>query len=267
MRGHRGSFTLGGNKLSTLIDLTKKAGIVLEKKNIANIKANIVVAIDSSGSMGSRYSNGNVQETVTRLLAIGMNMDVDKSIDVYTFNGSSRYVGIADKNNYAKFVEDNRIYANGGTKYSPVMEDIINKFGTSIAPVRTVQEVKPKGLIGKLFGKTEEVITETYESAKPVEVPTIVFFITDGENWDFDRTVQVIQEASKQAIFWQFVGIGNEKFKFLKKLDTMEGRYIDNANFFEVNDISTVSEEELYNRLLNELPSWLEEAKAKGLIR
>ena len=46
----------------------------------------------------------------------------------------------------------------------------------------------------------------------------------------------------------------------------MEGRFIDNANFFHIKDIEKISDEELYNNLLNEFPEWLAEAKTKGIL-
>jgi hypothetical protein len=47
----------------------------------------------------------------------------------------------------------------------------------------------------------------------------------------------------------------------------MEGRYIDNANFFSVNDLTRLSDNDLYGRLLGEYPEWLNKAKSVGLIR
>ncbi|MNH41471.1 hypothetical protein D3C79_1029770 [compost metagenome] len=53
----------------------------------------------------------------------------------------------------------------------------------------------------------------------------------------------------------------------LKKLDTMEGRIVDNANFIHLDDISAVTDEMLYDQLLNEFPLWLRAAKEKRIIR
>ncbi|SIC26393.1 Uncharacterised protein [Mycobacteroides abscessus subsp. abscessus] len=53
----------------------------------------------------------------------------------------------------------------------------------------------------------------------------------------------------------------------LEKLDTMEGRYIDNANFYHFKDIEQVSDEELYDHLLDEFPSWIKEAREKGVLK
>ena len=40
-----------------------------------------------------------------------------------------------------------------------------------------------------------------------------------------------------------------------------------NANFFHVNDIASISDDELYNRLLDEFPSWLKEARRNDILR
>ena len=95
--------------MSNLIDLTKKAGIVLEKRKLTGVKAEIVLAIDKSGSMHSLYGNGTVQELVERLLGIGMNMDANKEIDVFQFNTNSTYIGSATEANHTTFVKDKKM--------------------------------------------------------------------------------------------------------------------------------------------------------------
>ena len=67
-------------------------------------------------------------------------------------------------------------------------------------------------------------------------------------------------------IFWQFVGVSGSGYGVLEELDNMQGRYIDNANFFALDDFKTVPNSELYSRLLNEFPLWLKEAKNKKII-
>ncbi len=75
-----------------------------------------------------------------------------------------------------------------------------------------------------------------------------------------------MQQASKKPIFWQFVGVGGHDYGILEQFDTMEGRYVDNANFFALDDFRTVPNSELYSRLLNEFPQWLKEIKQKNMI-
>jgi hypothetical protein len=240
--------------MGNLIDLTKKASVVLEKKSLTGVQANIVLAIDRSGSMAAEYRNGTVQEVVDRLLGIGMNMDSDKSIDVYQFNGGYNYVGNATEGNHENFVRENNMTVSGGTNYAPVMKAIIEKYGKKLSGV------EKKGLLGGLFGKKDSAEKFT------AKIPTFVFFITDGENFDPIETEAVIREVANQPIFWQFVGIGYERFGFLQKLDDLTGRFLDNADFFKVENIKTISDDELYNKLLTEFPGWLEQAKTKGLI-
>ena len=62
------------------------------------------------------------------------------------------------------------------------------------------------------------------------------------------------------------MGIGKEDFPFLHKLDELPGRLIDNAGFMHINDIDTIKDAELYDRLLNEFPQWLLKAREKNLL-
>ncbi len=127
----------------------------------------------------------------------------------------------------------------GGTSYAPVLKSILSNFGSS------------SGFAG--FGK---------KSADPV----YLIFITDGSNDDKSASESVIREMSKKNIFVQFIGIGSDRFDFLQKLDDLGGRDIDNTDFKSVNDISNISDSDLYELLMDEFPGWMEEAKAKGLI-
>lgn len=73
-------------------------------------------------------------------------------------------------------------------------------------------------------------------------------------------------DVAKLPIFWQFVGLGGRGYGILKKLDDMTGRVIDNCSFFELDDLDDISEEALYENMLEEFPSWLKEAREIGLI-
>ncbi len=100
----------------------------------------------------------------------------------------------------------------------------------------------------------------------PQPAPVLVIFLTDGGNADRRESAEAIRELSSQPVFVQFVGIGKEDFPFLHKLDELPGRVIDNAGFMAVNDIDAIKDAELYDRLLNEFPQWLEKAQQKGIL-
>lgn len=246
--------------MTNLINLEKKVTISLQKKNIFGEKANIVLAIDISGSMDTLYSQGVVQQVVERLLAIGLNMDNNRQIDVFAFGQNAHEIQEAKESNIEGFVKNillKKVRLEGSTYYAGVMNKIINKFGKPLTKTG-----EKKGLFSKMFGKKEE----TSSNGATPKVPTFVFFITDGDNFDKDETTAVMQEVSDQPIFWQFVGIGKAKFNFLKKLDDMKGRTVDNADFFACDDIANIDDQELYDRLLTEFPQWLKEVRNKGIL-
>ncbi|MFD8741338.1 VWA domain-containing protein, partial [Streptomyces sp. NPDC059618] len=51
-----------------------------------------------------------------------------------------------------------------------------------------------------------------------------------------------------------------------ERFDTLPGRRVDNVGFFAVDDISTVPDQELYDRLLSEFPSWIKAARHAGIL-
>jgi hypothetical protein len=220
----------------TTISLMKKtAGVILEKKKLTNVVARVGLILDISGSMRSLYKNGTVQKVVERILAVASQFDDDGTLDVWVYdNEFSRMKSVTERDffNYVDeyILSNDLIHKFGRNDEPPVMEDVINKY--------TVEQ--------------------------PEKVPTFIVFINDG---GCKRTIKKpIVESSNKPIFWQFVGIGDSNFDVLEKLDTMEGRFIDNANFFHIKDIEKISDEELYSNLLNEFPEWLQEAKSKGIL-
>lgn len=246
-----------------MVNLEKKINLVkevLEKKQIGNEYGQIVLALDISGSMSGLFQNGTVQRLVERLLAIGVNMDSDKQIDVHLFGQKAHTAKSANIDNIEDFVKKeitNKFRLEGSTNYAGVMKNIAKERGN-------LTEKRKK--TGGLFGRFKKELPED-EVKSEVKEPTIVFFITDGDNFDKSETTKLIRELSGEGIFWQFIGIGNENFRYLKSLDEMDGRVIDNANFFAANDINKISDEELYQRILGELPDWFREAKAKNIIK
>lgn len=219
------------------IDLRKKiVQITLEKKKMTNVAARVGLVLDISGSMIPLYRNGTVQEVVERILAVACKFDDNATLDVWVYDNEFSRLTDATESNFNQYVEKNimnnkDIHKFGRNNEPPVMEDVIRKY--------TVEEDSP--------------------------LPAFVIFINDGGV--VKSIKKVIVEASFKPLFWQFVGIGNSDFEVLKKLDTMEGRIVDNANFFHLDDIASVSDEVLYNQLLNEFPLWLKAAKDKRIIR
>ena len=226
----------GAINLSTITLRKEAVRVVLEKKKLTGVVAKVALVLDISGSMRTLYKNGTVQEVVERVLAVASQFDDDGSLDIWVYdNEFSRLPAVTEKD-FAKkkekhILNNSAIHKFGRNEEPQVMEDIIKKY--------TVEE------------KSEE--------------PAFVIFINDG---GCKKGIQKpVVFSSSQPIFWQFVGIGNGKFDVLRKLDEMEGRFIDNASFFYIRDIEKTTDETLYNNLLNEFPLWIKEAKEKRILR
>ena len=226
-----------------VIDLKKKAGIG------SRAQAQVVLALDYSGSMGSLYRNGTVQDTVEKILPFGLAFDDNGEVDTYLFQDRSfkiyEPVTLENVEGYVQKEIYNGKYQMGGTKYSPVLEDIYADF-------------KPKksgGVLG--FGGTEQ----------PMDFPVYVIFITDGDNFDKPETEATIRKMSEKGFFIQFIGIGSASFGFLEKLDDLSGRKVDNVNFFKVQDIRSFSDDSLYQGLMAEYPQWYKQVLDLNLIK
>jgi hypothetical protein len=248
-----------------LIDLTKKATEVVQKVGLGDQKAKVAVAFDVSGSMSDRYRKGEVQEAVDRILALAVNFDDNRALDMFAFDTRGHSIGEISEENFYQFINKNvQPLVGGGTAYAPVMKMILASYGISIDGETAPQPVVKKRF--GFFGKKEEAPAKT-ENNGPLDEPIFIIFVTDGENGDHQATEHVVREASKHGVFFKFVGIGNERFYFLDKLDNLTGRLIDNANFIKVNDIANINEEDLYADLLKEFPEWLVEARSNNLIK
>lgn len=207
-----------------LVDLTKKSGC-----NLGAHRARVAVVVDFSGSMRGLYRDGSVQRTLTRLIPLGLRFDDNGEVDVWLFHEGYRRMEGMNLDNFENYVNDVIMRSGerfGCTSYSPVIKDVLRKY---------VQE-------------------------DPDTMPSFVIFITDGSNDDRRATNETIIESSKHNVFIQFVGLDQsryETFDYLKKLDDLKGRPVDNTGFFSIHDFDEMSDEELYNELLSQYVDWL----------
>ncbi len=244
-------------KAPELVSLAKTAQVTLAKVGLPAHTAKVSICLDISGSMIDLYRSGKVQRLAEKALALGALFDDDGAIDVFVFDTNYRYIGEMSLDNFRTFVREKIMpLVGGGTNYAPVIHGVRKKFfpnGTGAS--------QTGGFLSKLLGGGGS------GAAKPT-VPVYCFFVTDGENFDRTQTEREMVDASNEAIFWQFMGIGRrrEDFPFLAKLDDLRGRTIDNANFFVVGGPDAVSDDELYSLMLTEYPGYVTAAKAKGIL-
>ena len=221
-------------KAPHLIDLTKKVTVTLEKKKMENITANVVVVLDRSGSMNRQYKRGDVQRAMDKFLPIALMFDDDGQIDSWTFANKAKQLSPLSLDNIKDYIKKD----NGGWK-------LWNVGGCNDETV---------------------IIEEIMNLYKKNTLPVYVIFISDGGIYKKGPIKKCLIKSSNYPIFWQFMGLGGSNYGILEELDTMKGRVVDNANFFSIDNIDSMSDEQLYDKLLNEFPVWFKEAKAKGII-
>jgi len=222
---------------ASIIDLTKKSLVQLEKKNLLDVQARVALVLDASGSMNHQYHNGDVQKVVDRLMPLAINFDNDGSFECWAFAQYTTQLDDVTLSNVNQFIETTkRGWRNWqvGTRINeeiPAIEAVINYY-------------------------------QQFDDG----IPVYVLFISDGGVGSGRQMQKVLTQAATLPIFWQFVGIGGRNYGVLEKLDDMTGRIVDNCNFFALDRITSISDERLYELLLEEFPSWLNEAKSKRII-
>jgi stress response protein SCP2 len=249
-------------KAPHIFNLAKKAEISLAKANLTNHDAKVALCLDISGSMLSLYDSGKIQRLAEKILALGCRFDDNGSIDIFLFGIRPHNVGEMTIDNFSNFIHHilKQYPLEGGTYYGQVMSEI-RKFyfpdSRGGAPRAAIEPDKP----------------------------VYVMFVTDGATADESETKYQLQSSSYEPLFWQFMAIGKSKkdvknkgmggwlarsktsnFGFLEQLDEMGDRYLDNADFFSIEDPEHIADEELYDLLTAEYPNWVKSARLKNIL-
>ncbi|MFH5208760.1 vWA domain-containing protein [Antrihabitans spumae] len=224
------------------LDLRKSAvaKVLLEKK-ATGVRARVVLVIDKTGSMSRMYKQRVVHRVVERMVPVATQIDDDGQLEPYLYG--SHFARLPD------------IAVHEVEGWS---EEFLHLTGTHGGI-----DYKPIGGYNDELPIMNEIIASLRAGDS---MPTLVLFFTDG---GFSKRAEIsalMSKASALPAFWQFVGLGKANYGVLEKLDTMEGRTVDNAGFFALDDIDTVDDQELYRRLLSEFPDWLRAAKSARIV-
>ncbi|MEN9868184.1 MAG: hypothetical protein RL748_3774 [Pseudomonadota bacterium] len=240
-----------------LLSLVKQAGVSLEKVGLGQHSAKVCLILDISGSMKSLYRDGLVQKFAERILALACKFDDDGEIDVFLFGENVHQPKPMNLDNCAGWVQA------AIAKY-PLEGD--TRYGRAIQAVRRFYFPDSTGLERK--------------TVLPAALPIYAMFVTDGTTSDKPMTEKQLRWSSYEPIFWQFMGIGKGKksrdkklaayadsdFPFLENLDQLDGRLIDNANYFCTASPDAYSDDQLYDLLMTEYPAWIKLARQQGLL-
>lgn len=230
-----------------------KAGIVTPPQ------VDLAFVLDVSGSFEDEHRAGITGQLLTRLVPWGLTFDPDQQLEVFTFSSgpqSAHAVGAVNAGNYLGYVEKHIVARvpgwGGGTDYAPVLESVLRSFGwLPAAPA--------SGMLGRFLAQFCGRPQKSPENAPGR--PTLVIFVTDGENSDAARTLEVLSASQQRhdAVYFLFLGISNQgsRFPFLARL----GEEFTNTAFLPIPHLARfVSQDDtaLNQALLGEeLLAWL----------
>ncbi|MBO8194094.1 VWA domain-containing protein [Streptomyces oryzae] len=222
-----------------LVNLYKTARQSLESAGLGGQRAAVYLVLDRSGSMRRYYKNGAVQRLAEQTLGLSANLDDDGTVPVVFF--STEVDGMAEVRLDAYENRIDTLHKSlgrmGTTNYHVAMQAVIDHYTAS--------------------GATD---------------PGLVIFQTDGGPTSRTAAEHVLCTAARLPLFWQFVGFGDpdsKQFDFLRKLDELPvpaKRIVDNAGFFPAGRKPGLSDDALYRNLMSEFPSWLQSARAAGIL-
>lgn len=241
------------------LSLDKKVEMVrlsLEKRNVPNdIIMQVKLALDVSGSAKGLYQSGAMQELVDRFIPVAMRFDDNQSLESYAFSDSIQQMQDVKPEMFGRYVNDfflDDIRSGvlwSGTKYSVALEGMMEDF---ISTRQETIELPASGFFGKLFGKTEKQSVTVLETPTP---PVYIGFATDGEtNNDESQTEAIIQRLTTLNTYIQFLGIGRENFRFLKRMADKYGH----VGFATFPDLANTSDQAMYDALItDEVCEWI----------
>jgi len=226
-----------------LVKRAEKAGISLSKRNLSGLRGAVRLYVDHSGSMefpqARDYTNGNVQRLVERALGYAFQLDSDGVIPVIAFDHRLWPEVVVDQSNYRGIVESSIWHPDqmGGTKFSPVLEDLLNE-------------------------------------AKTTNEPIFAIIVTDGDPSDPDAATRLVIELAKYPVQIKFLAI--REVDYLEELDDLEQRHpgarlLDNvdAKFFDGTDcplLADITDLQFADAMADEIDTWVADATAKGVL-
>ncbi len=233
----------------------EQVAVSLRKHGAAGITARVILVLDASGSMSFLYSKGVVADVVERMAAVAAQLDDDGEMQAWTF--ASNAARLPDLR-LGELPEWLRLHVRVGQ---------LSLFRRK-KPGKGLEAGQVDMRMVGIQNEEQKAIAQvrTYVRENPAAAPTLVLFFSDGGIYRNAAIERELREAVEEPVFWQFVGLGRSNYGVLERFDTLPGRRVDNVGFFAVDDISTVPDQELYDRLLSEFPTWRAAADQAGIL-
>ncbi|MEQ8145788.1 VWA domain-containing protein [Streptomyces sp. OP7] len=232
----------------------EQVAVSLRKHGASEVTARVILVLDASGSMSFLYTKGVVADVVERMAAVAAQLDDDEEMQAWTFATNPARLPDLRLGDLPEWL---RLHVRVGE---------ISLFRRKRKKTLDPSQVDMRDV--GIQNEEQKVIAEVraFVRDRPSTDPTLVLFFSDGGVYRNADIEAQLRQAVEEPVFWQFVGLGRANYGVLERFDTLPGRRVDNVGFFSVDDISTVPDAELYDRLLSEFPQWIRAARAAGIL-
>lgn len=234
----------------TRLDARRKlVGEVLATHDAAAARARVFLVLDASGSLEHAYHDGTVARVVERLAAVGAQLSPDGVLAAWIY--ASAMTRLPDLT-VADLPEWTRRYVRPGR---------LQDFAADPVPMFRPDGTLDGEALG--FGNEEPAVMKDVVrtvAALPPGPPVLVLFLSDGGVSRSQQIESILRRSADRPMFWQFVGLAGQPgagYGILERLDRLHGRGLPHTGFFAVDDIASVTDADLYARLLAQFAAWL----------
>ena len=163
---------------------------VLPSLNLAQCRARIVLVIEASQQTAQYFSNGSMQNLITKVLPLAMQFSDNAQLEYWLYGSRPKKMFPIGERNYASAIP--------------------NDWGSLMWS------------LGENKSETT-AMTEVLSSCQPFNMPSYILFITSGNIPLNSQIEQMVVSSSQFPVFWQFLGMGNSRYGVFENITNLPG--------------------------------------------